>query len=164
MIGMKRCKYGLWIVVFSIFAFSCQQAANFLEQPVNKTIVITDSDPAWLASIKKINGKDVFLALFESQPDVNAINASAMIKSVYSIGKVTGNKIDLKLHYDGLDYWRGTGDYWVMFALMEPGNRVSWVYSSKGMQNFSTQRTYLTNTDFMAPVNVDADINGVLPF
>jgi hypothetical protein len=161
---MKRREYGLWIAIFSMFTVSCQQVSDFLEQPVNKTIVITDSDQSWPTSIRGINGKDVFLALLESKPDVSAINASAMIKAVYSIGKVNGNKIDLRLHYDGVDYWRGNGDYWVMFALLEPGNRVSRAYSSKGMQNFNSERTYLTNTDFMAPVNVDIDINGVLPF
>jgi hypothetical protein len=164
MIGMKRREYGLWIVVFSIFAFSCQQMNDFLEQPANKTIVITDSDSEWLASIRNINGKDVFLALFESQPNVNLINVSAMIKSVYSIGNVAGNRIDLKLHYDGLDYWRGNGDYWVVFALLEPGNRISGVYSSIQSKSFSAERTYMTNTDFIGPVPVNININGVLPF
>jgi hypothetical protein len=161
---MKHYRYGLCIAVFSIFAVSCQQASDFLGQSANKTIVITDSDPSDPTSIRRINGKDVFLALLESKPDVSAINASALIKSVYSIGKVTGNKIDLRLHYDGVDYWRGYGDYWVIFALLESGNRISWAYASKSMKNFYAQRTYLTNTDFMAPVDVDIDINGVLPF
>jgi hypothetical protein len=161
---MKRYRYGFCIAVFFIFAVSCQQISDFLEQPANKTILITDSDPSDPTSIRRINGKDVFLALLESKPDLSAINASALIKSVYSIGKVTGNKIDLRLHHEGVDYWSGSGDYWVIFAQLENDNRISRAYASKNRKNFHSQRTYLTNTDFMAPVDVDIDINGVLPF
>jgi hypothetical protein len=153
------------MVVLFMFMGACQGASDFLMQPVNKTIVITDSDPKWDTRISDINGKMIFLALLESKPDVNAVNISALMKSVYCIGEVTGNKIDLRLYIDGIDYWRGNGDYWVLFALPnEPFDHISLVYASKAAQNFDEQRTYMTNTDFMQPVDADLDIVGVLPF
>jgi hypothetical protein len=148
-----------------MFMGACQDVASFLKQPANKTIVITDSDLTWSARIRDINDKTIFLALFDSAPDINAMNISALMKSVYSIGKVIDNKIDFRLYTDGVDYWRESGDYWVVLVL--PNERVSYislVYASRGRQNFNAQRVYMTNTDFMPPVNANLDISGVLPF
>jgi hypothetical protein len=148
-----------------MFIGACQDIESFLEQPVNKTIVITDSDPTWGAQIRNINDKTVFLALLESEPTINDINISTLMKFVYSIGKVTNNKIDFRLYINGVDYWRGNGDYWVVFVLPnERVSHISWVYASKGFQNFDEQRVYMTNTDFMPPVDANLDISGVLPF
>jgi hypothetical protein len=162
---MMRCKYGLFIAVFSVFTGSCQDVADFLEQPENKSIVITDSDLKWPTLMQELNGKPIFLGLRDSMPVVNDLSTSEMMEYIYSIGEVTRNKIDFRLYIEKTEYWAGYGDYWVVLALMNrSATHISQVYISKGMFQFYSERTYLTNADFSAPIYVDIEVDGILPF
>ncbi|MDR0409173.1 MAG: hypothetical protein LBH18_02075 [Spirochaetaceae bacterium] len=163
---MMRCKYCLFIAVFSIlFAASCKEAADFLEQPENKSIVITDSDSTWPTLMRELDGKPVFLGLLDGMPDVNALSTSDMMEFIYSIGEITSNKIDFRLYIEKTKYWTGYGDYWVILAVMNrPATRILQVYISKRRFHFYLEQTYVTNADFTAPIYVDIEVDSVLPF
>jgi hypothetical protein len=138
---------------------------DFLKRPENKSIVITDSDSTWPALIREMNGQPVFIALCDIEPDVDAISTSDMMNTVYCMGEVTKDRIDFRLYDKKMEYWTASGDYWVLIALMnKPATRISRVYLSKKMIPFYSERTYLTNTDFMEPVDVDIEIDSIRPF
>ncbi|MDR2658609.1 MAG: hypothetical protein LBC27_01280 [Spirochaetaceae bacterium] len=156
--------------VLSFFALiislvSCDDLEEFFEQPAHKTIIISDSDPDYAARISEINNKTILLALTTVRPVPQSIDMSELLNSVYTIGKVTRNKINLKLYSNGVDYWTGNGSYWIIFVLPDGrADYISWAYISKQPHNFYAENTYLNNIDFMPPVFVDMDTSGILPF
>jgi hypothetical protein len=167
---MWRCGF-LLLLLCTVFFVSCEnnnveeKIKEFFERPPYKTITVSDSDPAWPARISDINNKVILLALSPKKPKESEINATLFKTSVYTIGKVTGNKIRLKLYHNEIEYWTGNGNYWVVFVL--PDGRVehiSWMYISKQPHNFYAENTYLTNIDFMPAVNINIDTTDMLPF
>ncbi|MDR0409159.1 MAG: hypothetical protein LBH18_02000 [Spirochaetaceae bacterium] len=162
---MKRHIYGICFVVLAALSASCEAAMDFLEQPPHKTIIVSDSDPDYPARIKDINNKTILLALTTIRPVPQDINMEELLNSVYTIGKVTRNKISLKLYHGGIDYWRDGGDYWVVFVLPDGrAEHISWAYVSKQPHNFYAENTYLNNIDFMPPIDINLDTSGYLPF
>jgi hypothetical protein len=162
---VKYQLYGLCLTVFIILLGSCEAAESFFEQPPHKTIVVTDSDAAYPARISDINNKTILLALSSGKPDPNNIDINTLMDSVYTIGRVTRNKINLKLYSGAADYWTGSGYYWILFVLPDGrAEHISLGYISKQPHNFYAENTYLNNIDFMPPIDLNLDISSVLPF
>lgn len=153
------------LALLTIFLGSCEAVKDFVEQPEHKTITISDSDPEWTARISEINNKTIILALTPQQPTGADISPMLFRTFVYAMGKVTGNKIYLKLYENEITYWTGSGNYWVVFFLPdESGRHISLMYVSKQAYDFYAENTYLTNEDFMPPVDIDLDTAYILPF
>jgi hypothetical protein len=162
---MKCYIYKLYIAILLVPLVSCSDVMDFLEQPTHKTIIISDSDSDYPAQIKDINNKTILLALTTIRPVPQTIKMSELMSSVYTIGKVTRNKINLKLYSNGIDYWTGDGSFWVIFVLPdERAEHISWAYASKQPHSFYAENTYLNNIDFMPPVDINIDTSGMLPF
>ncbi|MDR2097049.1 MAG: hypothetical protein LBP37_00845 [Spirochaetaceae bacterium] len=155
----------------AVFFVSCENSSlggkikEFIEQPPYKTITVSDSDPAWPARISDINNKVILLMLSSQEPKVSEINDTLFKTSVYTIGKVTRNKISLKLYHNKIEYWTGNGNYWVVFVLPDGrAEHISWMYVSRQPHDFYDENTYLTNIDFMPAVNINIDTTDMLPF
>jgi hypothetical protein len=162
---LRRYIYVLCLAVLIFSLVSCDEVMDFLEQPPHKTIIISDSDTSYPAQIKDINNKVILLALTDIRPVPQSIEVSKLMNSVYTIGKVSNNKINLKLYSNAIDYWKGGGDYWILFLLPDGrAEHISLVYISKQPHNFYAENTYLNNIDFMPPVDIDFDTSGILPF
>jgi hypothetical protein len=162
---MKRINW-FCIAIFIVFTGSCSEIAEFLNQPGHKGVVVTDSDLTWQARIREINGKTIFLVLVKNKPAIDTINLQSLMKtSIYSIDKVISNKIDFKLYTGELDYWTGSGEYYVLFVVPDKrAENVSQIYLSKQRHDFYAETTRMTNIDFMPPVDMNIDISGILPF
>ena len=153
------------LALLTIFQGSCEAVEDFVEQPEHKTITISDSDPDWTARISDINDKTIILALMPLRPTAADITPRLFRNFVYAMGKVTRNKIHLKLYKNRIEYWTGTGSYWVVFVLPdENATHISLMYVSKQAYGFYTDDTYLTNIDFMPPVDIDLETKYILPF
>jgi hypothetical protein len=138
-------------------------------QPQHKTIRIRDNSTTLPAQIHSINGQDVLLALTTSRnSDPTKFTKAyfeSLMRSVYALGPVKGNAINLKLYSGTGDYWTGSGDYWILFVLPDKAlSTITWVYLSKERHNIYAESTQLYNTDFMPPYELDLDISGVMPF
>jgi hypothetical protein len=166
----------LCFAVFIIFLGSCNDATEALgkmvdkqfEKPPHKTIKIKDVDNTWPAKISDINGQDVLLALTSSEPDPTQFTAAyveSLMRSVFALGPVKDNTINLKLYSGTLDYWTGSGDYWILFVLPNKSlSKITSVYLSNGSYRIYSENTLLYNTDFMPPYQLNLDLSGVLPF
>ena len=163
---------GLCLAVTIFFLGSCKEMAEVFEeqfsQPPHKTIRIRDSDKTWFAQISDINGQDVLLALTKVQPDPSSFTKSYiedLMQSVYALGPVKGNAINLKLYSGALDYWTGSGDYYILFVLPDKSlSTITWAYLSKEMHSIYATSTQLYNTDFLPPYKLNLDISGMMPF
>jgi hypothetical protein len=139
-------------------------------QPLYKVIKIRDNSDTWPAQISSINGQDVLLALTSKQPDSDPsiftkTYFESLMRSVYALGPVKGNAINLRLYSGTGDYWTGSGSYWILFVLPDKAlNTITWVYLSKEMHGIYAETTQLYNTDFMPPYQLNLDISGVMPF
>jgi hypothetical protein len=153
------------LVLLTLFLGSCEDIEEFIEQRPYKTITISDSDPEWTAHISDVNNKTILLALTPKKPKESDMNSELFKTSIYAIGKVTNNKIHLRLYHNEAKYWTGNGNYWVVFVLPDGrAEHISWMYISKQMHNFYAEDTYLTNIDFMPPVDIDYDTKDMMPF
>jgi hypothetical protein len=171
-----------------------EQPAELLKQPEHKTITISDSTdgiiPTWGNQDYLKALYNLFFSPMSYPPQINDINDKIVIvsllrdnlfeliwnnklkksdflnsKSIYSIGRVTNNKIHLKLYTNAVDYWTNTGSYHILFLISEEdASMISDVYFTPYSHNFSTANTSLNNTDFLGPVPVNIDMTDALPF
>jgi hypothetical protein len=163
--GMKIPFVMIAVLGISVFGSCSEEISKLFEESPNKAIVITDQDLSYATKIRDINSKVIFLALVELRPSFTNINMSDLMNSIYSIGRIKNNKIELKLYSGSAAYWTGTGNYWILFILPDGrAEHISHIYLSKEPHDFYDEDTYLINTDFMPPVAIDLDISGVLPF
>jgi hypothetical protein len=124
----------------------------------------------WPAQISDINGQDVILALTVSPPNLSPDQftlkyVESLMKSIFALGPVKGNAINLKLYYGTANYWTGSGDYYILFILPDKAlNTITWVYLAKEKHLVYEAATQLYNTDFLPPYKLNLDISGVMPF
>jgi hypothetical protein len=172
---MKRYIYILSFVVLFFSFVSCNKAAElfeqsmeFLEQPAHKTIIISDSKADWPVQIKDINNKVILLSLLSSIPeDPATLKKSDLLNSnsIYTIGKVSKNRIVLKLYNKTVEYWTGKGSYYVVFLASDAQDlNKSMGYVSTEAHSFNATNTYLNNGDFGGPLELNIDIRSSLPF
>jgi hypothetical protein len=172
---MKRYIYILSFVVLVFSFVSCSKAAElfdqsmeFLAQPEHKNIIISDSNAEWPVQIKDINNKIILLSLLGSKPDdLTTLKKSDLLNSnsIYTIGKVSKNRIVLKLYNKTVEYWTGKGSYYVVFLTSDAQDaNKSMGYISTAAHSFNATNTYLNNGDFAGPVELNININGALPF
>jgi hypothetical protein len=172
-----------------------EQPAELLKQPEHKTITISDSAddnyPNWGVELELIKGLyNWYFSPKSYPPQIKDINNKIVLvsllrddlltlimdgglqksdflnsKSIYTIGRVTNNKINLKLYTNGVDYWTGTGKYYILFLISEnDASKLSDVYYSPMPHDFSTANTHLNNIDFLGPWPFSIDITDTLPF
>jgi hypothetical protein len=168
----------IYILSFTVLAFSfvsCNKAAElfeqpmeFLEQPAHKNIIISDSNAEGSVQIKNINNKVILLSLLGSMPENPAtLKKSDLLNSnsIYTIGKVSKNRIVLKLYNRSVEYWTGRGSYYVVFLTSdEQDANKSTGYVSTGAHSFNASNTYLNNGDFLPLGTLDINITSSLPF
>ncbi|GMO22366.1 MAG: hypothetical protein Ta2B_01230 [Termitinemataceae bacterium] len=157
---------GFGFFVFIIFISFSLLTCDPEEDPneYQKKIIVTDSDPDYGFSVKKI-GKDnyILMALAEKKPNVSDISPADYINSNIALGKPRGKDINLTIYTSFVEYWIGKGSYWVIFV--ELNSSATYAYKanvSKEKVNFDTIQTYLTNEDFMLPVILESELGNLL--
>jgi hypothetical protein len=113
-IKMKRYGGRLGAAVFTVFALftgSCAEIFDFIEQPANKTAVITDIDRTQPPLISDMNGKMIFLALLREGQTIDELSFLLMRDYIRGAGEVANNRICLKLYAGRADYWTDSGSY-----------------------------------------------------
>ncbi|GMO22696.1 MAG: hypothetical protein LBG79_01495 [Spirochaetaceae bacterium] len=147
--------------ILSLFLFlSC--SSGIFEKHDHKDLIISDTDPNYQVQIKDIEGKYIIVVLIEGTPNLNSLTADDIINSPYSIGRVKTGIINVRLSKI-LDYWDGSGSYWIAFLLpTDNGRKVTLGYLSKGMTFFDQSITFVSNDDFDPPLPLNIDIGNML--
>jgi hypothetical protein len=170
---MRMYVPALCLVIFTTFLASCDAVSEVLEeqfpQPPHKTIKIRDSSnsenwPVNIRELSKMKDQDVLLALTPNQPDpkefINASYVEKLITSVYALNRISRISSGLPLHSGTLDYWTGSGNYWVIFVLPDRSlSKISSLYLSKGRHHIYADTTQLYNVDFLGPIELNLEID-----
>jgi hypothetical protein len=168
-VTMRMYLPALCLVVFTTFLASCDAMSEMLEkqfpQPTRKTIRIRDDpySPDDSAKMSDID-QDVLLVLTKVQPDPNMFTVS-YIEFLKRTEVCALNRVNnLKLFENVVNYWTGSGTYWIFFVLPDKSlSRITWLYRSKGQHLIDAETTLLYNTDFEHPMKLDLDISGMIP-
>jgi hypothetical protein len=170
---MRMYVPALCLVIFTTFLASCDAVSEVLEeqfpQPPHKTIKIRDSSnsknwPVKIDELAQMKGQDVLLALTKIQPDpkkfADTSYVESLITSVYALNNIGMIRSGLKLYSGTLNYWTGSGDYWVIFVLPDKSlSKISSLYLSKGKHHIYAENTQLYNIDFLGPIELDLEID-----
>jgi hypothetical protein len=159
------------LVLTGIFAGCGATGSSLIDKlPENekyKRIIIYDTDSAYQVQIHELREDErIILALWDAatEPVLTDISGEELMTLPFAISKIQNNTLDVRLS-EQLDWWDGTGNYWVLFVVTDaPGTKVTVGYLSKEPRCIDKKTTYLFNKDFMLPAILDIDLTGVLPF
>jgi len=122
-------------------------------------MIINDTAPDYSnLKISDFEEKYIILCLAETIPDIYSISMEYILECPYSITRVRDSIIDTKLT-SKLDYWDGTGAYWIVFLV--PDNKMSKItagYISKEAHDVSQKVIYASNDDFMKVIYEEIDV------
>jgi hypothetical protein len=163
---MKQFYAMLGTILLCVGLAGCDRLSDVAPQASEqKRVDIKDTDLKHQFTIRSIPETDyILLALAESKPNVSNPNISALMKSNVTIGKRSrAGFLDLPIYEGFLDYWTGSGSYWVVFVqLNSNATFASRIVISKEKMDFYDRTTYLRNVDFMLPLELDLDIGDIL--
>jgi hypothetical protein len=134
------------------------------DREASKNIIITDIDPVYQVQIHALTDEQrIILVLWDAatQPNPNEIRSDQLLKMPFSIGKIQNGVINVRLS-EQLDWWTGTGNYWILFLLVDQrGEKAYSGYISKEPHYINEKTTRIYNKDFMLPVTLNLDLSGV---
>ncbi|MDR2521116.1 MAG: hypothetical protein LBC72_00985 [Spirochaetaceae bacterium] len=85
-----------------------------------------------------------------------------LTQTAFTIGRIENKKFERKLVNFNLDYWTGSGSYWIAFVMADGQMKyINLGYLSKQPVHISAKNpiTYLTNLDFAGNVEMKIDIS-----
>ena len=147
-----------------VFLTTCDKFT--FDMSPSRTIVISESSvPTAEMHLSDIDPNQfIILALLREVGSDWAANLQLadLTGTAFSIGRVENKKFERKLVNINLDYWVGSGSYWIAFVMADGQMKyVNLGYLSKQPVHISSKNpiTYLTNLDFAGNVEMKIDIS-----
>ena len=168
---MRKLFTGL-IIACVMTLSSCPDKLTFTTTPAYTVSIEDTTAPTYDMRLGDIN-KDLFIIvalLKEVTPDwANTLSQEDLTGTAFSVNQIVNGHFETKLVKANLDYWAGSGSYWIAFVMADRRmDRVQLGYLSKEKIYFPEKGNLikLTNLDFMGSVEMEIDISGMfyVPF
>ena len=160
------------IAVCVITFSSCPENLTFTASP-SRTISIRDTNAeVYEMRLNEIN-KNLFIIialLKEVTTDwASTLSQDDLTETAFSVNQIENGYFETKFVKASLDYWVGSGSYWVAFVMADSRmTKIELGYLSKEKIYFAENANHieLTNLDFMGSVEMEIDIKDMffVPF